>query len=92
MGYSFVGFEAASAFNSFVKNWENAVDIPAIVNVGQMDFIEQLSEPKLADICSKFVELELTKKKLTKKQINNVTKFITTLPKEIGFNLWLLGS
>jgi len=85
---SFVGFEAAVAFNDFMKNYERQVTVDNIINEGK---IELTKEWKINDhnaMIEKFKAKNVFDKKLSDEQLQNIANYFVSLPSEIAMSLW----
>lgn len=88
IAYGLVGYERALEFYSFLKNYENTVDVEDIIKKGNFSVLKNLSEPKIADICAKIVEHPSTVSPMKDKEIENIAKFMQIIPKELSMMFW----
>ncbi len=85
---SFVGFEAAVAFNDFMKNYERQVTVENILDEGK---IELTSDWKINDhnaMIEKFKAKGSFDDKLEDNQLQNLANYFVSLPSEIAMTLW----
>ena len=89
----FVGFEAAVAFNDFVKNYERQVTVEMILNEGK---VEKTSDFNINEHCALIEKMEASeafKAELTEGQCINLANYFVSLPSEAVMKLWqALGS
>jgi len=76
LSQSFVGFEAAVAFNDFAANYERQVTVEQLLNCA---LIEKLDASGL---------LSDEENPLSVEQIENLAKYFVTLPSEAAMKLW----
>lgn len=88
MAYSFIGYEAANHFFNFIKTWEKKIDIKSIVTKGKFDFVDDLSEPKIAEVCERLVELDINKTNMKEKYLQNIANFMNAIPREMANMFW----
>jgi hypothetical protein len=85
---SFVGFEAAVAFNDFMNNYERQVSVEDIVDKGK---IELTADWKINDhnaMIEKMKNNQAFDEKLSDNQLQNVANYFVSLPSEIAMTLW----
>ena len=85
---SFVGFEAAVAFNDFMKNYERQVTVENILDEGK---IELTADWKINDhnaMIEKFKAKGCFDDKLEDNQLQNLANYFVSLPSEIAMTLW----
>lgn len=88
LAYSFVGFEAASRFTSYIEKQVKSINIEDVIRKGDLSSCKDCTEPKFAEACNKMAMLNLTTKKMTHKHLDNLLKFVKTLPEEIFAMFW----
>ena len=84
----FVGFEAAVAFNDFVKNYERQVTVEMILDDGK---IEKTSEFNINEHCALIEKMEATevfKELMNDVQCKNLANYFVSLPSEAVMKLW----
>ena len=84
----FVGFEAAVAFNDFVKNYERQVTPEMILDDGK---VEKTSDFNINEHCALIEKMESTEVfhgELTDDQCKNLANYFVTLPSEVAMKLW----
>ena len=90
---SFVGFEAAVAFNDFIQNYERQVTVEQIVNDGRIDLTEKWKINEHNALIEKLKAKNLFDDKLEDDQLQNIANYFVTLPSEIAMSLWqVMGS
>ena len=85
---SFVGFEAAVAFNDYMKNYERQVTIENIIDEGR---IELTADWKINDhnaMIEKFKAKATFDVELEPNQLQNLANYFVSLPSEIAMTLW----
>ena len=85
---SFVGFEAAVAFNDFMKNYERQVTIDNIINEGKIELTEEWKINDHNAMIEKFKAKNVFDKKLSDEQLQNIANYFVSLPSEIAMSLW----
>ncbi len=90
---SFVGFEAAVAFNDFVKEYSRQVAITDILDDGALDKVADFGINDHAALVDKFEASEVFKSELSEAQVHNLASYFLTLPSEVAMKLWtVLGT
>ena len=84
----FLGFEAAVAFNDFVKTYERQVTVEDIVDLGAVDKTQAFDINDHAALVEKLDAADVFGKTLTEKQADNIGAYFVTLPSEIAMKLW----
>jgi hypothetical protein len=85
---AFVGFEAAVAFNDFMKDYSRQVTVEDILDEGKIDLT---SDWKINDhnaMIEKFKAKECFHVRLTDDQLQNLADYFVSLPSEIAMTLW----
>lgn len=85
---SFVGFEAAVAFNDFMKNYERQVTVENIVDEGKIELTENWKINDHNALIEKFKAKGTFDGKLDDNQLQNVANYFVSLPSEIAMSLW----
>jgi len=85
---SFVGFEAAVAFNDFMKNYERQVTVDNIINEGKIELTEDWKINDHNAMIEKFKAKTVFDKKLSDEQLQNIANYFVSLPSEIAMSLW----
>jgi hypothetical protein len=91
LSQSFVGFEAAVAFNDFAANYERQVTVEQLL-AGERQ--EALAAFSLNDNCALIEKLDACgllsdeEKPLSEEQVLNLAKYFVTLPSEAAMKLW----
>jgi len=89
----FVGFEAAVAFNDFVKNYERQVTVEMILNEGKVEKTSTFNINEHCALIEKMEASEVFKDHLTDGQCINLANYFVSLPSEAVMKLWqALGS
>ena len=91
LAQSFVGFEAAVAFNDFAANYERQVTVEQLLAGERHDALAGFS---LNDNCALIEKLDASgllsdeENPLSVEQIENLAKYFVTLPSEAAMKLW----
>jgi MoxR-like ATPase len=85
---SFVGFEAAVAFNDFVKEYSRQVSISDILDDGALDKVADFGINDHSALVEKFGGSEVFKSALSETQVANLAGYFLTLPSEVAMKLW----
>ena len=87
LSVSFVGFEAAVAFNDFVKNYERVITVDQLLSGEREDAIEALD---LNGHCALIEKLEASErcKELNEEENQNLANYFVGLPSEAAMKLW----
>ena len=89
----FVGFEAAVAFNDFVKNYDRQVTVEMILNEGKVEKTNTFNINEHCALIEKMEASEVFKDHLTDGQCINLANYFVSLPSEAVMKLWqALGS
>jgi len=90
---SFVGFEAAVAFNDFVKNYKRVVTIEDVIDNGQIEKTSEFDINEHSAMIEKMEAKEIFKATLNDEQIQNLANYFVSLPSECCMKLWtVLGN
>ena len=85
---SFVGFEAAVAFNDYAKNYERVVTVEQLLNGERVEALESFS---LNDHCAMIEKVdaeEILKAEISDDHLVNLANYFVTLPSEAAMKLW----
>ena len=85
---SFVGFEAAVAFNDFMKNYERQVTVENIIDEGKIELTKDWKINDHNALIEKFKAKGTFDNKLEDNQLQNVANYFVSLPSEIAMSLW----
>jgi MoxR-like ATPase len=87
LSVSFVGFEAAVAFNDFVKNYERVITVDQLLAGEREDAIEALD---LNGHCALIEKLEASERceNLNEEENANLANYFVGLPSEAAMKLW----
>lgn len=85
---AFVGFEAAIAFNDFVKNYDRQVSIEDILVKGDFAKVSDFTINEHTAMVEKFANSEYFMKVMPLEQINNLASYFIMLPSEVAMKLW----
>ena len=88
LAQSFVGFEAAVAFNDFAKNYERVVTVPQLLKGERVEALEAFSLNEHCAMIEKLEAEEICKKELSDEEIANLANYFITLPSEAAMKLW----
>ena len=90
---AFVGFEAAVAFNDFIKNYDRQVSIEDILMKGDFTKVADFGINEHTAMVDKFEASKTFAEELPQRQISNLAKYFVMLPSEVAMKLWsVLGS
>jgi len=90
---AFVGFEAAVAFNDFLKTYETQVAIEDLVENGEIEKTAGFDINDHSAMVEKLDAAGIFKETLTEKQADNIGNYFVTLPSEVAMKLWqVIGS
>jgi len=85
---AFVGFEAAVAFNDFMKNYERQVTVENIIDEGKIELTENWKINDHNALIEKFKAKGTFDDRLEDNQLQNVANYFVSLPSEIAMSLW----
>ena len=88
LAQSFVGFEAAVAFNDFAKNYERVVTVPQLLKGERVEALEAFSLNEHCAMIEKVEAEEICQKELSDEEIANLANYFITLPSEAAMKLW----
>jgi len=86
---AFVGFEAAVAFNDFVKNYDRQVTTDDLLDGKAWDKIEKFQINDHNAMIEKLEATEVFEKELTEDRIKNLSEYFVNLPSECAMSLWM---
>lgn len=90
---AFVGFEAAVAFNDFVKNYDRQVTPSDILCDGDFSKVKTFGINDHTAMIDKFEASESFADELDQDKVDNLAKYFIILPSEVAMKLWtVLGS
>jgi len=90
---AFVGFEAAIAFNDYMKNYQRQVTIEDILDEGRFDLIEDWKINDHNAFVEKLKQQDIFEEKLLVDQLRNLAEYFVSVPSEIAMTLWkVMGS
>tara|TARA_Y100000310_G_C20651560_1_gene799708 strand:+ start:639 stop:1721 length:1083 start_codon:yes stop_codon:yes gene_type:complete len=90
---SFVGFEAAVAFNDFVKNYDRQVTIEDVLDNGELDKVKEWDINDHSAFIEKMEAKETFKEALNEVRVQNLANYFVSLPSEVAMKLWtVMGS
>ena len=84
----FVGFEAAVAFNDFVKNYERQVTVEMVVNDGKVNKTKDFTINEHCALIEKMDASDIFTNELTDDQCVNLANYFVSLPSEAVMKLW----
>jgi len=85
---AFVGFEAAVAFNDFIREYERQVTIEQILDDGAIDKTSDFEINDHTAMVEKFEAAGAFAEPMTDTRIKNLTAYFVTLPSEVAMKLW----
>ena len=86
---AFVGFEAAVAFNDFVKNYDRQVTTDDLLDGKAWDKIEKFQINDHNALIEKLEATEVFTDELATKRIANLAEYFVKLPSECAMALWM---
>lgn len=86
---AFVGFEAAVAFNDFVKNYDRQVTTDDLLDGKAWDKIEKFQINDHNAMIEKLEATEVFKEELAEDRIKNLAEYFVNLPSECAMSLWM---
>ena len=86
---AFVGFEAAVAFNDFVKNYDRQVTTDDLLEGKAWDKIEKFQINDHNAMIEKLEATEIFKEELAEDRIKNLAEYFVNLPSECAMSLWM---
>jgi len=84
----FVGFEAAVAFNDFVKNYERQVTVEMVLDQGKIEKTKDFTINEHCALIDKMEASETFKEVMTDEQSGNLADYFVSLPSEAVMKLW----
>jgi MoxR-like ATPase len=88
LAQSFVGFEAAVAFNDFAKNYERVVTVDQLLKGERVEALEAFSLNEHCAMIEKVDAEDICKKEFSDAHVNNLAAYFVTLPSEAAMKLW----
>ena len=85
---AFVGFEAAVAFNDFVKNYDRQVTTEDILVKGNFTLVADFGINDHTAIIDKFEAENTFEDELPQSHIDNLARYFVMLPSEVAMKLW----
>ena len=86
---AFVGFEAAVAFNDFVKNYDRQVTTDDLLDGKAWDKIEKFQINDHNAMIEKLEATEVFAKELAVERVGNLAEYFVNLPSECAMSLWM---
>jgi len=88
LAQSFVGFEAAVAFNDFAQNYERVVTVAQLLAGDRSETLEAFSLNEHCAMIEKVEAEDVCKKELSEKEVANLANYFVSLPSEAAMKLW----
>ena len=85
---AFVGFEAAVAFNDFIKNYDRQVSLEAVLDDGKIEKTKDFDINDHSALIEKMEAKEVFKNTLNATQVQNLADYFIVLPSECAMKLW----
>jgi hypothetical protein len=85
---SFVGFEAAVAFNDFIANRDKQVSFEDVIYEGKLDLVKDFDINDHNALIEKMEAQEIFKDALPKEHLQNLAEYFVVLPSEVAMKLW----
>ena len=86
---AFVGFEAAVAFNDFVKNYDRQVTTDDLLDGKAWDKIEKFQINDHNALIEKLEATDVFKDELAVDRVGNLAEYFVNLPSECAMSLWM---
>ena len=87
---AFVGFEAAVAFNDFVRNYERNVTIENVLDEGKLEMTTNFDLNDHCALIEKMDAADVFASAMDSSRIQNLANYAVTLPSEAFMKLWTL--
>jgi len=84
----FLGFEAAVAFNDFVKTYDRQVTVEDVLDEGKVEKTETFDINDHAALIEKMDASGAFNEEMSDTRLQNVANYFVTLPSEIAMKLW----
>jgi hypothetical protein len=88
LAQSFVGFEAAVAFNDFAKNYERVVTVAQLLAGERVEALEAFSLNEHCAMIEKIEAEAICEVELSDAHVNSLANYFVTLPSEAAMKLW----
>jgi MoxR-like ATPase len=88
LAQSFVGFEAAVAFNDFARNYDRVVTVDQLLKGERIEALEAFSLNEHCAMIEKVESEAICQKELSEEEIGNLANYFITLPSEAAMKLW----
>ena len=85
---SFVGFEAAVAFNDYAKNYERVVSVEQLLNGERVEALAAMSLNEHCAMIEKLEAEEICKAEFSEAHVSNLASYFVSLPSEAAMKLW----
>ena len=85
---SFVGFEAAVAFNDYAKNYERVVSVEQLLNGDRVEALAAFSLNEHCAMIEKVEAEEVLKAEISDDHLVNLANYFVMLPSEAAMKLW----
>jgi midasin (ATPase involved in ribosome maturation) len=85
---SFVGMEAAVAFNDFVQNYDRQVTVEDVLNDKAVDMTKDFGVNEHNALVEKLEGSDKLKEKLSDEHVQALTNYFVKLPSEVAMKFW----
>ena len=85
---SFLGMEAAVAFNDFVQNYERQVTVEDVLNNKAVEMTKDFGVNEHNALVEKLENSEILKEKLSDEHVQALTNYFVKLPSEVAMKFW----
>ena len=85
---SFLGMEAAVAFNDFVQNYERQVTVEDVLNNKAVEMTKDFGVNEHNALVEKLESSEILKEKLSDEHVQALTNYFVKLPSEVAMKFW----
>jgi midasin (ATPase involved in ribosome maturation) len=85
---SFLGMEAAVAFNDFVQNYDRQVTVEDVLNNKAVEMTKDFGVNEHNALVEKLENSDIFKEKLSDEHIQAITNYFVKLPSEVAMKFW----
>tara|TARA_R100000951_G_C2644142_1_gene181981 strand:+ start:236 stop:1324 length:1089 start_codon:yes stop_codon:yes gene_type:complete len=85
---SFVGMEAAIAFNDYLREYKNELTVEQLIDDGRIDDTNDWVINEHTAMVEKIKQSKVFNNQLTSSQLTNLASYFVRIPSEVGMLLW----
>jgi len=85
---SFVGMEAAIAFNDYLREYKNELTVEQLIDEGRIDDANDWVINEHTAMVEKIKQSKVFNNELTAAQLTNLASYFVRIPSEVGMLLW----